>query len=52
MSQRWSYGEIFEAIEPVIPDDRPALVLGKGQFFGGNLRKGPITSLKTYWQMG
>ena len=39
MSQRWSYGEIFEAIEPVIPDDRPALVHGKRIILWGNFKK-------------
>ena len=39
MSQRWSYGEIFEAIEPVIPDDRPALVHGKRTILWGEFKK-------------
>ena len=39
MSQRWSYGEIFEAIEPVIPDDRPALVHGKRIILWGEFKK-------------
>ena len=51
MSQRWSYGEIFETIEPAIPDDRPALVHGK-RIILGEFKKRIITSLKTYWHMG
>ena len=39
MNQRWSYGEIFEAIEPVIPDDRPALVHGKRIILWGEFKK-------------
>ena len=39
MSQRWSYGEIFEAIEPVIPDGRPALVHGKRIILWGEFKK-------------